>query len=127
MESCLAISADPEPERRAQPAAALVRGLEGGGWGDSDLAAGGSKALDFLAQALADLFAVGKAVCTTVGGGTGDTDSSVSCWAASQSAASKSAMPSTSKLPRWPAHSEVSSMLLTELLVLRLVRMVEPE
>ena len=73
------MSAEPEPDLRAQPAAALVRGLEGGGWGDGDLDAGGPRALDFLALALADLLAVGSLACTSVGEGTGDTDSSVSC------------------------------------------------
>lgn len=73
------MSAEPEPDCRAQPAAARVRGLEGGGWGDGDFDAGGSRALDFLAQALADLLAVGSLTCSTVGEGTGDTDSSVNC------------------------------------------------
>lgn len=73
------MSAETEPERRAQPAAALVRGLEGGGWGEGDFAFGGSRVRDFLAQALADLLAVCNEVCIYVGEGTGDTDSSVSC------------------------------------------------
>ena len=89
------MSAVAEPERRAQPAAALVRGRESGGWGDGDFDLGGSKVLDFLAQALAERLAVcSDEVCMIVGEGTGDTDSSVSCWAASQSAASKSSIPS---------------------------------
>ena len=70
------MSAEPEPDLRAQPAAALVQGLDGGGWGDGDLDAGGLRALDFLALALADLLAVGN---LSVGEVTGDTDSSVSC------------------------------------------------
>ena len=73
------MSAEAEPDRRAQPAAALVQGLQGGGWGVGDLDAGGSRALDFLALALADRLAVGNLVCAAVGKGTGDTDSSVSC------------------------------------------------
>ncbi len=50
VEPCLAMSAEPEPERSAQPAeaAALVRGLEGGGpgSGDGDLDGGASKTLN---------------------------------------------------------------------------------
>jgi len=50
VEPCLAMSAEPEPERRAQPAeaAALVRGLEGGGpgSGEGDLDDAASKTLN---------------------------------------------------------------------------------
>ena len=44
------MSAEPEPERRAQPAEALVRGLEGGGpgSGEGDLDDGASKTLNSI-------------------------------------------------------------------------------
>ena len=52
VEPCLAMSAEPEPERRAQPAeaAALVRGLEGGGAGsgEGDLDGGASNTLNSI-------------------------------------------------------------------------------
>lgn len=50
VEPCLAMSAEPEPERRAQPAEALVRGLEGGGpgSGEGDLDDGASKTLNSI-------------------------------------------------------------------------------
>ena len=108
-----------DAERFALPAAARVwRGTAAG----LGCAAAGCRVRDFRAQALADRLAV----CSTVGEGAGEAESSVSCCAASQSRASRSCK-SSCMHPLASALSEVSSILLVEWLVLRFERMEDPE